>query len=135
MEEFLDDFVRENRGQLNMSYLSVDMIKDSIKKTGYKLSKLEGKFLDAYEVKAKGNYKNLRTLYSEDEVSWDIVRNRNLNQLVKESKLFNDNGEPTKEHLQRIVWGYSKSESKLKSYLTKRSTDDADVGDSKRKRK
>lgn len=116
-----------------MPYLSVDLIKDSIKKGGYKQTSLETEFLEAYENKAKGNYKNLRAVYGKDGVSWDIIRNRNLNMLDKEAKLVNDNFEPTKQHFQRIAWAFS-NENKLKAYIAKRSVEEND-GDSKRKRK
>jgi len=82
-------------------------------------------FLKAYEDKAKGEYKNLRTISSseEGEPTWDIVRNRELKKIWKEFEeskpdLWNSDDLPTKEHLQLILWAYSPEASKIKKHVS-----------------
>lgn len=124
LEDFLEDFDRENRGADNLAYLSLDIVTafDAPK------SKLVVEFIEVYGGKAKGRYEFLRTLYPKDDdsKSWDIIRNANLEKLNKKikenkSKLFNDNGSPTKEHLELIHWAYSPSADKLKAYTSEKS--------------
>ena len=138
LEEFLEIFAKENRAKNNMPYLNIELIRDSIKKGDFKLHSLEKEFLNAYEEKAEGNYKNLRTIYCEDdEVSWDIIRNKKLDKLSEAKSLFNENGHPTSDHFRRIVWAFSPQPDKLKSYTAQKTSkraaeDDEDV---KRKKK
>lgn len=122
LEDFLEDFDRENRGAQNLAYLPVAIVTafDEPKE------KLVVEFIEVYGGKAKGRYEHLRTLYpkGDDSKTWDIVRNKNLEKLNKKiqenkSKLFNDNGSPTKEHLELIYWAYSPSADKLKAYAEK----------------
>lgn len=120
LEDFLDDFDRENRAAQNLAYLPLDIVTafDAPK------SKLVAEFIEVYGGKAKGRYEFLRTLYpkGDDSKSWDIVRNANLAKLqtkIKDnkSKLFNENGSPTKEHVEIIHWAYSPHADKLKTYI------------------
>lgn len=124
LEDFLEEFDRENRAADNMTYLALEIV------TAFNepKSKLVAEFVETYGGKAKGRYEYLRTLYpkSDDSKSWDIVRNENLGKLrnkIKEnkSKLFNDDGSPTKEHLELIHWAYSPNADKLKTFAEKQS--------------
>lgn len=125
LEDFLEDFDRENRAAQNLAYLPLDIVTafDAPK------SKLVVEFIEVYGGKAKGRYEFLRTLFPKDDdsKSWDIVRNANLEKLNKKikenkTKLFNDNGSPTKEHLELIYWAYSPNVDKLKSYINDKSS-------------
>lgn len=132
LEDFLEEFDRENRAADNMTYLSFNTVTAFDKPK----SKLVAEFLEVYGGKAKGRYEYLRTLYpkGDDSRSWDIVRNENLEKLKKrikenKSKLFNENGSPTQEHLELIQWAYSPNADKLKTYIEK----PAEKSSSKRK--
>lgn len=88
-------------------------------------SALVAEFIETYENKAKGNYKHLRTLHpkGDETISWDIIRNRELNKLkeqiaANDSKLFRDDGSLSTEHLQLIHWAYSPQADKVKSLAT-----------------
>ncbi|XP_031618071.1 uncharacterized protein LOC116337552 [Contarinia nasturtii] len=120
LDNFLEDFDRENRGAQNMAYLPVDIVTAFDKPK----DKLVIEFIEIYDGKARGRYEHLRTLHpkSDDSKTWDIIRNKQLekiNKKIKEnkSKLFNDNGSPTKEHLELIHWAYSPNADKLKTYV------------------
>lgn len=122
LEDFLEEFDRENKAAQNMAYLAVDVVCAF----GDPKNKLAAEFIETYNGKAKGRYEYLRTLYpkSDDSKSWDIVRNENLEKLRKKinenkSKLFNDDGSPTKEHLELIHWAFSPNADKLKTFADK----------------
>lgn len=122
LEDFLEEFDRENRAAENLAYLSFDIVSSFDKPK----SKLVAEFVEVYGGKAKGRYEYLRTLYpkGDDSKSFDIIRNENLEKLKKKikenkSKLFNDSGSPTQEHLDLIYWAYSPNADKLKSYVEK----------------
>lgn len=120
LEEFLEKFDNENRSRLNCAYLSVDVI------TQFPVpkDKLQAEFLDVY--KSKKNYKHLRVILPEDDDdnTWDVIRNKNVWKIKdhikeKDLKLWNDNGEPSEEHLKLIYWAYSPQPDKVKAYLEK----------------
>ena len=55
----------------------------------------------------------------EGETTWDIYRNKNLKPLVdklnkEDMPLYTSKGNPTKIHLELIMWGYSPEASKVK---------------------
>lgn len=125
LEDFLEEFDRDNRGALNNAYLPLDIV-TAFDGDGHSKSSLCIEFLDTYGKKAKGRYEHLRTLYpkNDDSKSWDIIRNAKLNGIknkIKESKanLFKDDGSPTKEHLELISWAFSPHADKLKTYVEK----------------
>lgn len=133
LENFLDEFDRENCGAQNMAYLSIDIVKsfDSPE------NKLVAEFIQAYGDKAKGRYEHLRTLYprDDDSKSWDIVRNKHLNKIrakisENKTKLFNDDGSPTAAHIELIQWAFSPNVDKLKQFVQK---NNGKSGSSKRK--
>lgn len=118
LEDFLETFDRENRSKLNLAYLPVKTIAALPKPS----AKVAVDFLRAYQEKAKGNYKHLRTMSANDTHTWDIVRNKELakikEKIAKEnSKLFDGNGAPTKDHLDMIYWAYSPQPDKLKTHV------------------
>lgn len=144
LEDFLEAFDRENRGSENMVYLAVDIVKAFTPK-----DKLAAEFVEVYEGKAKGRYEFLRTLHPkhDDSKSWDIVRNEHLAKIrnkIKDnqSKLFNDDGSPTNEHLELIQWAFSPSADKLKTNAEqlknktqkRKSSDDGKAVSEKKKR-
>lgn len=147
MENFLDDFERDGRGQQNKSYLSVEIIRTFTSSD----DKLAREFLSVYEDEAKGRYEFLRTLSPKKDgsKSWDIVRNERLAKIEKDiqankSKLFKDDGSPTGDHLKLIHWAYSPSADKLKAYAAngggsesrkRKSSDKNATGSSEAKRK
>uniref|UniRef100_A0A182WFR2 Uncharacterized protein n=1 Tax=Anopheles minimus TaxID=112268 RepID=A0A182WFR2_9DIPT len=119
-EDFLDRFVREERGKQNMPYLPIDLIRQL--PTPDQSDKLAVEFLECYETQAKGNYKHLRTKAPKKEEgskTWDIVRNAKLQALKPDGsvKLFDQDGKPTDVHLKMIQWAYSPQVEKLKSYV------------------
>lgn len=123
LEQFLEDFDRENRAILNMAYLPIDIV-DAFDKPKVK-SSIE--FVEAYNKKANGQYELLRTLYpiDDDSKSWDIIRNAKLEKIkrkIRENKikLFEDDDSPTEEHLEMIHWAYSPNAEKLKTYVATR---------------
>lgn len=144
LEDFLEEFDRENRSKSNLAYLPVAIVQA----VGTPKNKLAAEFSETYADKAKGNYKHLRTIFpkGDDSKSWDIVRNSNLKVLKekidsKKAKLFNEDGSPTSEHLELIGWAYSPNADKLKAYVEKakkrKSTDDSgkdNASSSKKKR-
>lgn len=142
LENFLEEFDNENRIKDNNTYLKYEIIiafpppKDA----------LTAEFLDTYGDTARANYKHLRTLYpsDNDEISWDIVRNRELKKLkekvsAEKIALFNSDGSPSDVHLNMIYWAYSPQADKVKSLASKRQAeednDDEDSGESPAKKK
>lgn len=123
LEDFLEEFDRENRASKNMVYLPANIVTAF----GSPKDKLCVEFIEVYDGKAKGRYEHLRTLYpsGNKEKSWDIVRNGKLGDIMmkiqeNKTKLFNDDGSPTKDHLELIHWAYSPNADKLKTYVEKR---------------
>lgn len=124
LEDFLEKFEAENRIKDNRAYLPLAVVT----KLPDPKDELAKEFLEAYGgSKAKGNYKHLRTMFpkTDEKTSWDIVRNRQLSQLLEqikseEAKLFDaETGAPTDLHLQLIHWAYSPQPDKLKQYIEK----------------
>jgi len=121
LEDFLEKFERDNLMRNNKAYLQYSIIS----KLPDPECELATDFLVAYGgVKAKGNYKHLRTMYPEDDdtTSWDIIRNKNVHELCEEwkkddLKLFNENGEPSSIHMKLIHWAYSPQPDKLKKNI------------------
>lgn len=111
---------KENRSYLPLT--SIEALLPLKDKFEIKNKKIEG-FLEAYKNKAKGDYKNLRTVSSgEDQPTWDIVRNAELKKLLKgleenRSELWKDDL-PTKEHMELILWAYSPDASKIKKNIS-----------------
>lgn len=124
-EEWLKNFEYDNRSKENRAYLpcsTIQLLLPLKEKFEIKDEKADA-FFNAYKTKAKGEYKNLRTIASgDDEPTWDIVRNTELKKLLKEldetrPDLWKDDL-PTKEHLQLILWAYSPDANKIKKSLS-----------------
>lgn len=138
LEDFLDGFDRDNRGQQNKSYLPVDII-EACRATD---DKLATEFLQVYGGNvANGRYEFLRTLYprKDDSTSWDILRNRHIAKIEKEiqankAKLFHDDGSPTSDHRKLIQWAYSPSVDKLKAYVANQNGGSAGASESKKRK-
>lgn len=118
LEEFLEKFDLENRSKYNFAYLPSSVI------TAFPAAKhsLVKEFVSVYSGKANGNYKHLRTLYprDDDSISWDIIRNKEVKKIkekiaANDSKLFNEDGSPSAEHLDLIHWAYSPQADKVKN--------------------
>lgn len=130
MEDFLEKFDKENRSKLNLAYLPASVVTAF----GSPERSLVAEFVRVYS--AKENYKHLRTLHPKDDDSktWDIIRNKKLNALKEkmaenDTKLFKDDGSPTRDHLELIQWAYSPQPEKVKAYVEKLKS----KGDKKRK--
>lgn len=124
-EEWLRNFELNNVSKENRAYLPLTAIEALLplkEKFEIKNKKVEA-FIDAYQKKAKGDYKNLRTVSSgEDQPTWDIIRNSELKKLVKgleedRPEMWKDDL-PTKEHMELILWGYSPDASKIKKNIS-----------------
>lgn len=122
LEDFLKKFDAENRSKLNLAYLPANIVTSC----GRPDHSLSAEFVEAYATDAKGNYKHLRTMYpkGDDSKSWDIVRNAKLKSLndkiaEKKTKLFNEDGSPSAQHLQLIYWAYSPQPDKVKQFVQK----------------
>lgn len=125
-EDWLKNFEFQNLAKENKAYLplaAVEIFVPLKEKYGVK-NELTDSFLEAYKVKAKGDYKNLRTVSSGDgHPTWDIVRNRELKKIWNEFEesrpdLWNSDDLPTEEHLRLILWAYSPEASKIKKNVS-----------------
>lgn len=124
LEQFLEDFDRENRSRHNLAYLPAS-IGTALPESA---DKLAAEFAEYYAGdRVRGNYKHLRTLYPLDEETdtWDIVRNRAVHKLKERissgggGKLFKEDGAPTDDHLAMLYWAYSPQPEKVTAWLEK----------------
>ncbi|XP_077284179.1 uracil-DNA degrading factor isoform X2 [Arctopsyche grandis] len=118
-EKFLDNFEKLNLSKANMTYLPLSVIESCmclVEHYDMNLSK-EKSFFEVYK-SVEGQYKKLRTQEdTETQLSWDIIRNKELKSLKKklgDVDLFEDDGNPTKDHLKMILWAYSPQEQRMK---------------------
>jgi len=124
-EEWIDDYKKNGRSKETFSYLPVETVE------GYEpLAKHYGiedlSFLQAFK-EVDGDLKRLRNKkIPDDSTTWDIHRNRNLKAIDKKINdnflpLFETDGPlrslPTKEHVELIMWGYSKEPTKVKKLI------------------
>lgn len=122
LEDFLDKFERLNMSKNNYAYLSESVVMAFKSPSDNRTAE----FIKTYVGKAKGNYKNLRTLFprEDDSKSWDIIRNKRIKSLKEKISnenlsLFNEDGSPTTIHLQLIHWAYSPHSDKVKKLAEK----------------
>ncbi|XP_004922152.1 uncharacterized protein LOC101739385 [Bombyx mori] len=119
-EKFLDDFESLHLSKENNPYLSLGVVRAAEQLAGESVTEQQKSFIAAYS-SVNGEYKRLRTVEeSEGGLTWDIVRNNALKPLKAthaEAKLFNEEGEPTPEHLELILWAYSPEAARLKKCL------------------
>ncbi|XP_026472700.1 uncharacterized protein LOC113376845 isoform X2 [Ctenocephalides felis] len=147
--KFLDEFETKNMGKNQRTYLTysiVQVFKPFAEKYEIKNDLIDG-FLAAY---AKvPNYKHLRTISEPDsDTTWDVIRNRELAKLEEQYKnddldLFEMNKDPSKIHVEMIMWGYSPNASVIKKMSEKleteqsnkrKSTGEEDDGSPKKKK-
>lgn len=120
-EEWLDDYKTHSRSKENFGYLPLDTV-NAFRSLAKEQGVLNGKgpaFVQVYE-ECDGDLKKLRVKKVEGaDTTWDIHRNKNLKPLVEKlnklnEPLYTSKGQPSKEHLALIVWGYSPEPSKIK---------------------
>ncbi|KAL0809131.1 hypothetical protein ABMA28_012755 [Loxostege sticticalis] len=133
-EKFLDDFDSMHLSKQNNPYLSLGIVKTAAK-LAENVSEQQQSFIAAY-ASVNGEYKRLRTVPERDGAkTWDIVRNAALKELKEkhaEAKLFNEKDEPTKEHLEMLLWAYSPEPARVKKYVPETKEDKKEKEDSKR---
>lgn len=125
-EEWLKDFEYKNLSKENRPYLPLASVEALLPlREKYETNnELADKFIKAYKEKAKGDYKNLRTVASgDDKPTWDIIRNQEIKKILKEFEesrpdLWNSDDLPTKDHLRLILWAYSPEASKIKKNVS-----------------
>lgn len=122
--DFLEEYDKTGKAKENRSYLPLATVQTFLPlKKKYEIEDKDADdFLKAYK-SVKGEYKNLRTVKSNDK-SWDIIRNSSLKAVEKRNdnddlNLWDDDDLPTKEHMEMIVWAYSPDASKIKKNLSK----------------
>lgn len=120
-EKWIDDYKSHSRAKENFTYLPLDVV-EAFQPLAEKYG-ISSKFLEAYR-QAEGDLKKVRVLKANDEITWDVERNKNLKPLaeaVKEAALYrteeNVRGLPTREHVELVMWGYSPEPSKLKKTI------------------
>lgn len=137
-DQFLDDFDSKHMSRQNNPYLSLGLVKTAQKLAGSDVTEQQASFITAYS-SVRGEYKRLRTVTAEGaDKTWDIVRNSALAELKEkhaEAKLFNDKDEPTKEHLEMLLWAYSPEAARVKKYLPETNEERRDSAEPSRKRK
>ncbi|XP_076382663.1 uracil-DNA degrading factor [Megalopta genalis] len=125
-EDWVRDYNLNGRAKENLNYLSLDLVR-AFKPLAEKYQLEDNGFLKAYE-DADGDYKKLRNVQvpDSDAVTWDIERNKKLQNLlenIKEtsSKWYQADGDleglPTEEHTRCIMWAFSYDTAKLKKLL------------------
>ncbi|XP_013142147.1 PREDICTED: uncharacterized protein LOC106105994 isoform X2 [Papilio polytes] len=118
-DKFLDDFDTMHLSKQNNPYISLGIVRTCVGKAEGLISEQQKSFIEAYS-SVNGEYKRLRTV-SEKEggKTWDIVRNAALKELKEkyaDAKLFDDD-EPTKEHLEMLLWAYSPEQARVKKTI------------------
>ncbi|XP_068627294.1 neurofilament medium polypeptide [Battus philenor] len=132
-DKFLDDFDTMHLSKQNNPYISLGIVNTCLNLTDDDLPTDHQKsFIEAYR-SVNGEYKRLRTVVEKKGgKTWDIVRNTALKELKEkfaDTKLFNEKDEPTKEHLQMLLWAYSPEPARVKKTIQETKADSE--GDSK----
>ncbi|XP_045489006.1 uncharacterized protein LOC110996169 isoform X1 [Pieris rapae] len=119
-EKFLDDFETQHLSKQNNPYLPLGIVRTCLRLAGDNITEQQKSFIDAY-ASVNGEYKRLRTVLEKDDgKSWDIVRNAALKDLKEkyvDAKLYNEKDEPTKEHLELLLWAYSPDAARVKKVI------------------
>lgn len=135
-EKFLDDFESMHLSKQNNPYLSAGIARTALQLAPDGLATQQQKsFIAAYS-SVNGEYKRLRTVAeTEGGKTWDIVRNAALKPLKEkyaDVKLFNEKDEPTKEHLELLLWAFSPEAARVKK-LVPETKDERDQKEIERK--
>ncbi|KPJ05387.1 hypothetical protein RR46_01332 [Papilio xuthus] len=119
-DKFLDDFDTMHLSKQNNPYISLGIVRTCIAKADGLLTEQQKSFIEAYS-SVNGEYKRLRTVAEkEGGKTWDIVRNIALKELKEkyaDVKLFDEKDEPTKEHLEMLLWAYSPEQARVKKTI------------------
>ncbi|XP_022833530.1 uncharacterized protein LOC111361383 [Spodoptera litura] len=109
-DKFIEDFDARRVIKQNNPYLSLDTVRKVEELAGDNITELQKAFIAAY-ISVRGEYRRLRNVRAPGEdTTWDIVRNRELKTLKRKlahAELFEDDGEPTEEHIEMLLWAYS----------------------------
>ncbi|XP_022833521.1 uncharacterized protein LOC111361373 [Spodoptera litura] len=96
-------------------HLSLDTVRKAEELAGDNITELQRSFIAAYSG-VSGEYKRLRSVRAQaGDSTWDVVRNRELQTLKEKhagAKLFSDDGRPTAEHIEMLLWAYSPKSNK-----------------------
>ncbi|XP_072947047.1 uncharacterized protein Ude [Epargyreus clarus] len=136
-DKFMDDFDTMHLGKQNNPYVSLGIVRTVLSKAE-DVTDQQKAFIAAYS-SVGGEYKRLRTVQEkEDGKTWDIVRNAALKELKEkhaDAKLFNEKDEPTKEHIEMLLWAYSPEAARVKKLIpeTKDEKDKKEENDRKRR--
>ncbi|KAM3955716.1 uracil-DNA degrading factor isoform 1-T2 [Aphomia sociella] len=135
-EKFLDDFDTMHLSKQNNPYVSLGIVRTAVKSAGDSVTDQQKSFIAAY-TSVNGEYKRLRTVPDEESgKTWDIVRNTALKGLKEKysgAKLFNEKDEPTKEHIDMLLWAYSPEPARVKKVVPETKEEKQDGGDRKRR--
>ncbi|XP_013178968.1 PREDICTED: microtubule-associated protein 1A [Papilio xuthus] len=119
-DKFLDDFDTMHLSKQNNPYISLGIMRTCVAKADGLLTEQQKSFIEAYS-SVNGEYKRLRTVAEkEGGKTWDIVRNIALKELKEkyaDVKLFDEKDEPTKEHLEMLLWAYSPEQARVKKTI------------------
>ncbi|CAK1591594.1 unnamed protein product [Parnassius mnemosyne] len=142
-DKFLDDFDTMHLSKQNNPYLSLGIVRTCLNMAADSATDQQKAFIAAYS-SVNGEYKRLRTVAEkEGGKTWDIVRNAALKDLKEkhaDAKLFDEKDEPTKEHLEMLLWAYSPEQARVKKTIQetkeeseKESKQEKEVNDRKRR--
>ncbi|OWR45435.1 hypothetical protein KGM_200513 [Danaus plexippus plexippus] len=123
-EKFLEDFEREHRSKQNNTYISLGLVETSLDLAGDRVSEQQRAFIEAYR-SVEGQYKRLRTVRGEEDITWDIIRNRVLAEMkdkYADVKLFDEEDKPTPEHLDMLLWAYSPERERVRKLMREKET-------------
>ncbi|RVE42230.1 hypothetical protein evm_013130 [Chilo suppressalis] len=129
-DKFLDDFDTNHMSKQNNPYISLGHVRTA-EKMAEQITDQQKFFIAAYS-SVNGEYKRLRTVPENDGgKTWDIVRNAALKDLKEKHadvKLFDEKEQPTKEHVEMMLWAYSPEPARVKKYVpeTKEEKSDSD---------
>ncbi|KAL4719307.1 hypothetical protein ACJJTC_018229 [Scirpophaga incertulas] len=118
-EKFLDDFDSMHLSKQNNPYISLGHVRTA-EKMADAITEQQISFIAAYS-SVNGEYKRLRTVPEKDGgKTWDIVRNaalKDLKEKYADVKLFDEKEQPTKEHVEMMLWAYSPEPARVKKYV------------------
>ena len=112
----LKKLLKQNQIGGSYEFLDYNLIKyffPLIKKYGME-KEIDYSFLKIYKKYNKSYLPNLKI----DNTNWNTYRNNFIRNKLKEKIIFfNENGYPSKQHLELIMWGFSPNVNKLKKII------------------